>query len=1250
MKKRTKDKNIKINLILSGLLFALGLFFIWQALYHSGDVFPARAAQNDNVRGWGWSENIGWISMNCYNDFTAKCSGGTNPGVPCLKDSDCDGGTCLKDGTFENCCPGGNLEDCPYGLAGTNYGVNYDNSYNKLTGWGWSENAGWICFGETCQEVCLGGTNDGQSCSGGGDCPGGVCGGNTPHGFPVPWACVGQQGWLCQGGSNPGEVCYSDDDCSGGLCRFSCVADAEEGFNDSGVCTQEQHLKGHWQMNEVGETIDDDSNNNNQGILMPTESPAFLVKGKFGNALQFNGNSQYIEIPDHESLSVTGNLTVEAWVKRSSLGSEQTILGKWDESVSQDGGYRLWFGTDNNLNFTVTNGSTQATITQKKGLCVGQTNVGEEGCLTDADCLTGEVCKNAPVGDTRAWHHVAGKYVAATSAKPASLQLFIDGSRLASVVVGDIPDSLGNGTQNFYLGAKKVTSVMDTFFHGALDNVSVWSCQNEGKILGRNTKEIWDDAKKEIDGWARVISLGDRGWLKLKGFDKDGRVWGTSLKDFSPFYIFEGYMANRWVNEDVFSNGLLAHWKLNEPFLGNNYLVQDSSGNGQHGTPYGPQADNRGIFNSAANFDGTDDYIDFTDSYWSGKFTDTAEVTNDFTISAWIRLNAYPLEYTTIIGQRYGDTMVFGVTPSGLLYLNMDDTRTASPKNNTALDLDKWYHVVVVFNGHGSSSSNANFYVNGIADGGGTAWDGSGTGNQSYLYFGRQGRTGIGADSYFNGLIDNVAIYNRALTGVEINQLYLRHIPYCMGWGDSEHGYDDPPEPLDFNNLGLNNNYGCDQLLVQWEVSDWAQSYTYHRCNNVTEGDCGTCTYIETSVLDESCDVSGCSLTDPDLSANTGYCYKIKAENETGETWNSEGGVWSSTLLCALEEGEIDNPTCGQIDLTWEPVTDSEGYNVYRALSADGCETVSSSGCDLIAHLGEAMGYDGLVAYWKMNQENWTEEDVYDSSGNAYHGTASAGAYPLTGVKFNSAAHFNGSGYIDVGNIQAHNNSDYTIEFWLKGTPQNNNLFYSEFNNGLAGPLFSFGSGQTNTSRAKIFVKDDDGETALEIESSNNVLDDSWHHLAWVDQIGEYVLYVDGEIDSSGNYIKVVKDFNSSNLGRHNVNSEPGSYFTGLLDNFAIYNRAKTHQEIKIDYETGTHQDCHLGAEDNCASSIVCNQTDCGAGVQVCCPYSDFRIIPFIDYYYVITAVSKHGESEPGPSPAMNSKTICFPPLTEEEE
>jgi len=1281
--------NIKTRLIISGVLFALGIFIILQiSLFQTQDISSAQAASAHKVRGWGWSENIGWISMNCYNDYS-ECNGGSRDGLWCLTDDpDClPDGVCEKLGDFENCCSGGDIAYCPGGLS-TDYGVHYNTTNGKLTGYAWSDGVGWICFGETCQTVCLGGTNNGADCSinGDADCMGGgECGGKPPHGLPVSWACVGNPGWYCTDGDR--NDCKYNSQCilwGQGLCRFSCSDDAGEDFVDRTECGRTSHLKAHWKMNDIGtefggcnkevNCLEDESNNTpkNPGFLQPdypTNAPV-QIKGKFSSGLQFDGDD-YIEVADSDSLSVTGNLTIEAWIKRSSIVGEQTIIGKWDESTGFKS-YRLWFDVNNRLNFTVSDGTNIPTITQKDGICLGL-DAEVTQCTSDDNCATGEICKNAPITDTGKWHHVAGKYISLTSVNAPSLQIFIDGSKVPTFVVEEIiPNTLTDKTEKLYIGAKKVTTAtMDTYFNGIIDNVSVWSCQNTDRIKGRSKKEIWDDSRIELDGWARVINLGEKGWLKLKGFTKDGRVWGSSLDHYSTFYTFNGYMGNRWVDESMNSNGLIAHWKMNEPdWDGTTDEVVDSSENTNHGTAYnGVNVTNQGIFNSAGDFDGTDDYVN--------AGTDTIlDISGDMTIEMWIKPNTLPT--LTNIGFIAKRPLIggaarwhFGINNdlSGYNFYN----GSAEYQSSERPDINEWAHIAMVLD----SGIDVRYYENGVlVDTVVGASMGTATGDPVTI-----GKSGV--DTLFDGFIDNVAIYNRALTPLEILVAYNKRIPACVGWEDYEHDYGDPPAPLPFNSLSVANGATCNQLLVYWTPSTWAENYTYwwvqedDTCLACTdETTCTDNNYTEYNVLAGSCTELDCSLTDIGLDSNTGYCYNITAHNETGLTWathnppNYPAPYWKSTTLCSPEGLGGDADTCGQVTLSWNKGTDVDGYNIYRSLAESGlssCDSLTYDGCELTGHLAEALDYNAengptndLIAQWKMNEAGWigTTGEVADSSTQTplNNGTASCVGVDCvkpttiaTGI-FNRAGIFDGvDDYITVGNMESHNNTAYTIEFWVNGAAQDDKRFYSESNTALANPFFGIGSGTGlgDTAKVRVFIRNDDESTALDIESTSNVLNSTWHHIAWVDNNGSYVLYIDGTQDLSGSYTKTSKTLDDANIGCHDINSVPGSYFAGKIDNLSIYNVAKSEEQVKIDYEAGTNPNCVSG---QCGLAYVCDDatsTDkCGAN-NTCC-YTDSRIIPYINYYYRITATGETGET---PSTGIGpAQTICFPALEEEEE
>jgi hypothetical protein len=70
-------------------------------------------------------------------------------------------------------------------------------------------------------------------------------------------------------------------------------------------------LVGYWNMNEgLGVIAYDSSSNVNNGTLI--NSPTW-VAGKYGNGLSFNGNGDYVSIPNLNSYNLTDELTVAFW-------------------------------------------------------------------------------------------------------------------------------------------------------------------------------------------------------------------------------------------------------------------------------------------------------------------------------------------------------------------------------------------------------------------------------------------------------------------------------------------------------------------------------------------------------------------------------------------------------------------------------------------------------------------------------------------------------------------------------------------------------------------------------------------------------------------------------------------------------------------------------------------------------------------------------------------------------------------------
>ena len=209
------------------------------------------------------------------------------------------------------------------------------------------------------------------------------------------------------------------------------------------------------------------------------------------------------------------------------------------------------------------------------------------------------------------------------------------------------------------------------------------------------------------------------------------------------------------------TDGLIAYY----PFSGN---ANDGTGNGHDGTVYGATLtiDRFGKPNSAYKFDGTDDYIEASNPAAFGFHNES------FTVSVWglVIENRPVYESFVGLGSASRQYCVNKWRFQHAFYTEFDHGPSqVSYIPDGGLQSDTWYHLVSVVN---TASGNMEFYGDGILRGTNTLIDfdfSSGT----VLRFGM--RPGIG--NYLLGVVDDVRIYDRALSGSEIHQLYVIPAP-----------------------------------------------------------------------------------------------------------------------------------------------------------------------------------------------------------------------------------------------------------------------------------------------------------------------------------------------------------------------------------------------------------------------------------------------------------------------------------------
>ena len=205
------------------------------------------------------------------------------------------------------------------------------------------------------------------------------------------------------------------------------------------------------------------------------------------------------------------------------------------------------------------------------------------------------------------------------------------------------------------------------------------------------------------------------------------------------------------------TNGLLAFW----PFTGN---TNDVTANANHLTNNGATlvADRNGVANAAYSFNGSGNYLEKTTPSFMFSPTGT------FSVSFWINRPSTSGGVAMMSGSGTANNFIWlfsGGAANNTFGTNKQ--QSAWIWANSPYAVNQWEHYVCMF-----INGVMRIYRNGVLEASATY---SHTGALSTVlpfYIGKD----IGT-SYFNGSIDDVAIWNRSLTNCEIQKMYTSQLP-----------------------------------------------------------------------------------------------------------------------------------------------------------------------------------------------------------------------------------------------------------------------------------------------------------------------------------------------------------------------------------------------------------------------------------------------------------------------------------------
>ncbi|NUO02505.1 MAG: LamG domain-containing protein [Saprospiraceae bacterium] len=209
--------------------------------------------------------------------------------------------------------------------------------------------------------------------------------------------------------------------------------------------------------------------------------------------------------------------------------------------------------------------------------------------------------------------------------------------------------------------------------------------------------------------------------------------------------------------------GLIAYYSFNE------CDARDDSGNGSDGVLFGGVQCWCGIDDDGLLFDGTNDYLEF-----QGPVNDYFTIT-DFTISFYFKSEQQGVFKQSMLGKRMecNEYQMFDLMlDAGTKEVDTRVHETPEkyfPGISPTYEGSGWQHFALVREGFRATT-----YINGQLKHAGFRCSGVNIENEALLSFSNSPCLRAGRAQRFKGVLDELRIYERALTKEEVSELYAR--------------------------------------------------------------------------------------------------------------------------------------------------------------------------------------------------------------------------------------------------------------------------------------------------------------------------------------------------------------------------------------------------------------------------------------------------------------------------------------------
>ncbi|MEN9994069.1 MAG: hypothetical protein RL762_726 [Bacteroidota bacterium] len=873
-------------------------------------------------------------------------------------------------------------------------------------------------------------------------------------------------------------------------------------------------LVGYWPF--CG-NANDASGNGNNGLV----NGATLTTDRFGNsgsAYSFDGVDDYISVPNSPALNLIGDFSIYSWVMLAnpnvaSVSTNHMFILSKNAGITGQGTWHLALESYNNLPYQL------------------HYNADPCFCLATMGGTSSQIANNN-------WHQLNVTYNSSTS----TLKYYIDGILTYT------------SSQFTYLNQQTLYSLLigkenvgvPGFFNGKLDDIAIWNraltaAEIQQLYTSSDATYSWSPggettpsitvsptttttyavtatANGQSSTSTAVVTVTTPPTITASslsicaGESTTLTVAASGVAPISPCSTLTGSL----------STGIVGYW----PFCGN---ASDVSGNGNDGTVNGATltTDRFGNANSAYNFDGVNDLIRV-------PHESSLNLLSNYSISIWFMGGDYQNIFNnnwTLISKRddngsccspnvpYDVFIPFNNTNYavvGMAYANGNYT-FATPPNSNPITSNVWQNITIT-----NSSDNLSFYLNGSNIYSTYLSSAMRNSNISDLLFGSVNRE-FGAE-WMNGKLDDIAIWNRALTTAEIQQLYTQG-QTTYSW--SPGGATTP------------------------SITVSPTSTTTYTCSVTTNGTtCSSDQVITVNpipLVNAGVDQSVCMGSNVTLGAMgaTTYAWSGGVQNGVAFAPTSSGTytVTGTSNGCSATDGV-------QVNVMPTAVVSSNPAAICIGQSSTLTATVNGASSPCSSLSGSLS--TGLVGYWPFCG------NANDVSGNGNNGTVNGAT--LTTDRFgnlSSAYSFNGSSTtINCSAQGIPTNGSFSVSFWVKPNSvsgyqefMSQNFSPNAFYLGMNGGYMRCGDTWQNTG----------------VQINTNI----WQNIVVVRTFQSGVkIFINGVLIAQLNNDLTINNTNDPLVfgKQYGTNAE---YYNGILDDVVTWNRALTTAEIQQLYTQG---------------------------------------------------------------------------------